>query len=254
MTRVLTIQPTSSERGQGPPLTAQPAHVNRANRNRAGAPTTHPRPNQRWQALLSSALLLGIRFKPLQPYLLEDCISFCPCSAAGMGLQTGCGSGVGQGASQLAFRMAPLRGPRQPGRPSMSSGDGEGPLTAAPPLPSADGEKGAPTASRPRAQGQDGRRGGQWSGQEQGQQPVPMAGMAPRQTHLRHQSWGQARRHRCPWGCLPHQACPQDCGPPLGRACWGRGLLQDVGKRRAGTDGRAGGGGAWGGLWRRPHL
>ena len=175
MTRVLTIQPTSSERGQGPPLTAQPAHVNRANRNRAGAPTTHPRPNQRWQALLSSALLLGIRFKPLQPYILEDCISFCPCSAAGMGLQTGCGSGVGRGASQLAFRMAPLRGPRQPGRPSMSSGDGEGPLTAAPPLPSADGEKAPlrPAGPEPRGRTDGGVVSGQGRNRASSQSPWP---------------------------------------------------------------------------------
>ena len=77
-----------------------------------------------------------------------------------------------------------------------------------------------------------------------------MAGMAPtagpRRTHLFHQSWGQAGRHRRPWGCLPRQACPQDLkATPREGVLGARGSSRTCGRdRQAQTGGRGGRGGA----------
>lgn len=74
----------------------------------------------------------------------------------------------------------------------MSSGVRGGPADSSSSPAQADGEGGVPRPSRPRAHGAGQTEGGQWSGQEQGQHPVPTAGMAPtagpRRTHLFHQS------------------------------------------------------------------
>lgn len=122
---------------------------------------------------------------------------------------------------------APLRGPRQPGRPSVSSGDGEGPLTAAPPLPRADGEEGAPTASRPRAHRQDGQRVVSGQGRDRASIQSPWPGWHRPRARDGHTSSIRAGA-RLGGTDARGAACParhahRTSRPPHGRACWGQG-------------------------------
>ena len=251
-----TIWPPSSERGQGPPFTAPPgARVNSESEQGGGA-DTRPRPDQKQQALLSSALLLGIWFKPSQPQLLDDCISFCPCSAAGRGPQTAVGW-VG-GHPSLPPHTAPLRGPRRPGCPSVSSGDGRPRQQQLLPCPVLM-EKEA--SLRPADPGPRGRtHGGEVSARSCAQGRNRASSQSPRPGWHRPQArdghTSSVRVGARPGGtdacgaASPARCAPRTTRPPLRRACWGPGAPPGRGEGMGSTDGRAGGRRQ---AWRGPH-
>lgn len=132
----------------------------------------------------------------------------------------------------------------------MSSGDGEGPLTAAPPLPRADGEGGVPTASRPRAHGQDRQRVVSGQGRNRASIQSPRLGWhRPRARDGHTSSIRAGARLGGTDACgaaSPARHARRTSRLPHGRACWGQGAPpgrgEGTGRHRREGGGRRGGG------------